>query len=107
MNFDEAKEILKAAEKHELRDHAFGDCEITWVNASNEIVAEGYYAGRTGDMHFTNGSVFRGNEADKLRECFSSEKIYRNDETGPDEFVAGKIMPGLTKEGVLKEITGE
>jgi hypothetical protein len=48
---------------------------------------------------------FKGNEARRLRECGIEGKIERNDETGPDEFVVGQVMPGLTKAGVLEEIT--
>lgn len=106
MNLDEAKEILFTATKSELRDHAFGDCEVEWYIGKADV-ANGYFSGSMQTVSFADGgSKFSGSDADELRKCFLEEVVERNDETGPDEFVVGKIMPGLTKEGVFKELTG-
>lgn len=112
MNLEEAKTLLKGAVKHELRDHAFGDCEVDWT-IGDDKVATGYFGGS--DRHVSvrvnanmwHSTRFMNYEADELRKCFASEAVERNDETGPDDFVVGRTMPGLTLEGVRKELTGE
>lgn len=107
MDVTAAKLILSRARKLESRDHAFGDVEITWVEPSNNEneVAWGYFSGRSREVSFPTGNTFIGSEADILRDCFIAEEVGRNDETGPDEFVVGATMPGLTLEGVREELT--
>lgn len=109
MNLEEAKALLRTAVKFELRDHAFGDCEVTWYKEDTEI-ADGYFGGGRRYVAITSvdpGYVFDDAEADELRKCFASEQTSRNDETGPDDFEIGRVMPGLTLDGVKKELTGE
>lgn len=109
MDLTAAKLILGRARKLESRDHAFGDVEITWVEPSNieNEVAWGYFSGRSREVSFPTGNTFLGSEADILRDCFIAEEIGRNDETGPEEFVVGSTMPGLTMEGVREELTSD
>jgi hypothetical protein len=110
MNLEEAKNLLRTAVKHELRDHAFGDCEVTWFVGENEVVASGYFGSGTPSVSIQvpgNSLTFHGDFALELRNCFASEQTSRNDSTGPDDFVVGRTMPGLTLEGVRKELTGE
>ncbi len=107
MNLEEAKTLLSGAVKSELRDHAFGDCEVTWW-IGDKLIAEGYFGSGMHTVTFEQPRVtFAATQATELRECFASEKVERNDETGPDDFEVGRVMPGLTKEGVRKELTGE
>lgn len=119
MNFEEAKTLLSGAVKSELRDHAFGDCEVLWyvedknsdVEGALTEIASGYFGSGEALVsveipHEGRGS-FKGEEAYELRKCFAKEMVERNDETGPDEFVVGQVMPGLTLEGVRRELEGE
>ena len=51
---DQAKKLLNVCVRLELKDHAFGDMEVTWVAVNNEglvthEVATGYFAGRKTD----------------------------------------------------------
>lgn len=110
MTLEEAKNLLRTAVKSELRDHAFGDCEVEWTIEDSNL-AVGYFGGgersvsiRTSD---TTSASFKDNEADELRKCFAKELVERNDETGPDNFVEGQVMTGLTLDGVRKELTGD
>ncbi len=109
MNIDAAKNILAHAVKSECRDHAFGDCEVYWEIDGKEVAA-GYFGGGSRSVSVFNDTDdsghFEGAEADELRKIFAKEEIGRNDETGPDEFVLGKTMPGLTLEGVRRELEG-
>jgi hypothetical protein len=104
MDIEQAKEVLKKATKEELRDHAFGDCEITWYIGRSQI-ASGYFSGSEKEVYVLEAAkTFKGPDADALRLCFAKEVIERNDETGPDEFKLGETMPGLTKYGVHEEL---
>jgi len=108
MTFDEAKEFLSRYYRDELRDHAFGDREIYWRTAEDEEVAFGYLG--NGDYAVSiiqpdsANSRFIGTEALALAKCGLIGRIDRNDETGPDEYQDGQIMPGLTLEGVRAEL---
>lgn len=110
MDFSEAKEFLSGCVREELRDHAFGDTEVFWKKHGSHV-AGGYFGGGQADVWFSSSEdepsidSFTGNEARELRNCGSEGHVERNDETGPDTFVEGYIMPGLTKEAVLEEIT--
>jgi len=138
MNLTEAKTALEGTVRGELRDHAFGDREVTWfvVNKDGLVVAqaaEGYFGGGSSGVSvyttpipfekpwdFETGSgylaqlgeeayaaaEFDGRDASELLEC-GSLSVSRNDETGPDTYQDGVCMPGLTLEGVRKELCGE
>lgn len=112
MTLEEAKKILDACKRCELRDHAFGDREIYWFDSRGAEVAFGYFGG---DSKPCVGITVEGDEADgefyghaarELAKCGQEGAIDRNDETGPDTYRDGACMPGLTMEGVKKEICG-
>lgn len=109
LTFEEAKEKLSACIRHECRDHAFGDREVSWITAdTSESVAEGY-GGGTFEIGFDEphaDTFFQGKQAQELMECGIEGVVTRNDSTGPDEYKDGEILPGLTIEGVRKELTG-
>lgn len=113
IDLEMAKQLLSTCVKYENRDHAFGDVEIEWYNKDNNV-GSGYFGRGGAEVHVTDFSAseerritgsFTGNAARVLRKCFATEHIDRNDETGPDNFDEGHIMPGLTKEGVFEELT--
>jgi len=110
MTVIEAKEVLSKANRWELRDHAFGDREVGWDQNGKEI-ASGYFSGCTQEVGIvlSDGSyiVFDGADASELAMCGTLGTVERNDETGPEEYVQGQVMPGLTLEGVRKELCGE
>jgi len=128
MDLQTAKLTLTACVRGELRDHAFGDVEITWgpVDERGEftaIVAEGYFGSGSGQgitvydppTPLVDGYAeeppgqktysFDGKEAQELRKC-GALRVERNDSTGPDRYSEGSCMPGLTLEGVRKELCG-
>lgn len=107
MDFDEAAKILKEATRSELRDHAFGDREIFWEKDGKDI-AGGYLGRGVPEVWFIGKSgCFTDEEARELAKLGISGRIERNDETGPDEYKDGEVMPGLSKGDVYKELTGE
>lgn len=103
MNFDSAKLILEDCVRHELRDHAFGDVEITWYKGPREI-ATGYFGGGHASVTLSPETTFEGEMALMLLDCGTVGHIERNDETGPEEFKLGQTKPELTKEFVRREI---
>lgn len=108
MNFEEAKALLNAATRWELRDHAFGDTEFGWTDSDGNHIAEGYSGGGKCSIWFNDDDETYSCDTDQARElkkCGTLGPVERNDETGPDTYVEGYIMPGLTKEAVLTEIT--
>jgi hypothetical protein len=102
MELSEAKAMLNLCVRGESRDHAFGDMEVFWTR-DGEDVADGYFGGGTADVYI-QGTTFHGSEAHELRRCGAVGVIGRNDETGPDEYIEGFTMPGLTKEAVRAEL---
>lgn len=104
MTFDEAKELLSNCRRSELRDHAFGDREIFFTDASGNTVAEGY-SGSSGTSVYVNGTEFEGKEGEHLATLGHLGDIERNDSTGPEEYREGECMSGLTHDGVLDELT--
>lgn len=109
MKIDRAREILNGAIRHELRDHAFGDTEVMWIVDGVEV--GGGYFGKTEEVWVMGSDgekdgCFTGDYACRLRVCGKSSVIERNDETGPDNYAEGVTMPGLTLEGVRKELEG-
>jgi hypothetical protein len=108
MNLEEAKTLLNGATRHELRDHAFGDMEVYWVKNGKEIAC-GYFGGDHAEISVfkpaADATTFDGDDARALRECGTLGMAARNDETGPNEFIEGQTVPGLTLEGVREELT--
>jgi hypothetical protein len=106
MELEEAKKILDGCVRQENRDHAFGDKEVYWEK-DGVVMAEGYFGNGTASvwMDPVNCS-FENADARSLMNCGTLGTVGRNDETGPDEYVEGQIMPGLTLEGVRKELEG-
>lgn len=116
MDLEEAKTLLNGATRHESRDHAFGDVEVFWVVGSLKKegdvlkeIATGYFNGAISDVTITlpntDAVSFFGEDALALRECGTQGAVGRNDSTGPDAFVEGQIVPGLTLDGVRDELT--
>ena len=62
----------------------------------------GYYLLDDDYDYHTDGS-FSGSDARELLRC-GSLSASRNDMTGPETYQEGNVMPGLTLEGVRKEI---
>ena len=104
MTLEQAKNELKDTVRHELRDHAFGDREVTWMRGENEL-ASGYF-GSSGSEVSVGGVGFDGADARALLEC-GTLSVSRNDSSGPAEFVEGVIMPDLTMEDVRYEMMKE
>lgn len=102
---EEARIVLSTCVRSELRDHAFGDMEVTWTDRQGNVVADGYFGSGGASVYF-DGSSFEGNDARALRDSGVVGEISRNDSTGPEDFREGEIMPGLTLAGVLKELEG-
>jgi hypothetical protein len=108
----EVKAILSGCTRSELRDHAFGDVEISWTK-DGKMVAEGYFGGGgpvvasycccAGDCKCGSWE-FSGKAAVELRKCGTLGEVERNDETGPDTYAEGVCLPGLTLDGVRKEL---
>jgi hypothetical protein len=104
MTLDEAKALLATCKRDELRDHAFGDCEITWEQDGKDV-AWGYFGIDAREVSMEDKTVFLGEEADALRSLGARGGVERNDSTGPVHYVEGQAMHGLTPAGVLEEIT--
>ena len=116
MTLEEAKAFLNGLVRSELRDHAFGDREITWCDSAGKERADGY-SGSTGtfvsiysekeDEHGDPLEIgdFEGRDALQLLKCGSEGLVERNDSTGPDNYQDGQCMPGLTLKGVRDELT--
>ena len=79
MTFAQATIFLTAATRHELRDDVFRDAEVTWVDDSGGIVAEGYF-GMDGSTVSIEGQTWRGPLAALLRKCGRVGRVERNDE---------------------------
>lgn len=104
MTLDEAKKLLNACDRDELRDHAFGDRELSWYRkgtfgTENPVEVAYGYQGSTvgvtivdeapplpGETRKSLGS-FQGDEAYALLACGTLVNSYRNDETGDDNFI--------------------
>lgn len=105
MTKEEAFEKLSQCERHELRDHAFGDREITWIK--NDLVVAAGYFGSTCNIGFVLEKeyfYFEGHDAVYLSSAGTVSSIERNDSTGPEKYEDGVVMPSLTLEGVRKEL---
>jgi len=110
LELEEAKKVLERCKRLEVRDHAFGDAEIYWTDSDGDERGFCYLCGFVEVSVYEKGSTetletFKGPDARELLKCGTLE-VYRNDETGPDEFVEGQTMDALTLEGVRRELTG-
>lgn len=127
MPMEEAKALLAACRRCELRDHAFGDAEVTWERGPHGdgaiYVATGFFGGEgsTVSIYLFDAKGqhvmeperglswaavhFDGEDARALRSCGARGAVERNDSTWPDRYAEGQTMRGLTSEGVLDEIT--
>lgn len=107
MNFEEAKTLLSKSIRSELRDHAFGDKEVYWETENGVDVASGY-SGASGDSvdisYENDNSFFSDEQAIELMQLGRLSRTERNDSIGPDQYQEGVTMPGLTNQGVYKEL---
>jgi hypothetical protein len=115
LTFEDAKKLLSTLTRQELRDHAFGDREIYWVQpgapAGTPDVAFGY-AGSGDPIVSISYEIekkehtisFHKEAALELMTLGAKVEIERNDETGPEEYQDGKVMSSFTLEGVLEEL---
>ena len=91
MTLDEAKKQLNSCERDELRDHAFGDREISWfrkdASGQRHEVAGGYQGNSGTDVSFLGtgpNAGFTGDDARSLLSCGTLTASERNDTTGDD-----------------------
>lgn len=103
MEVKEAKAILDDCDRDELRDHAFGDREISWTRSGFEV-AYGYDTGKECGVHIVGDTAFEGDDARLLIDCGTLAHVERNDSSGPPDFVPGRIVPGLTRQAVRQEL---
>lgn len=99
---NDVMKLLRCCLRHELRDHAFGDVEVTW-SKDGQDVASGYF-NRTGGMVSCGDQTFTGIAAEPMRNLGTLSTVERNDSTGPAIFQEGVIMPALTTEYVRYEL---
>lgn len=104
MTIGEAIEFLSSCKRYELRDHAFGDREVTWIKDGIEV-ADGYIGEAKSSSVTIAETTFTGSDAIALGRLGTLASVERNDSTGPEEYEDGKIMPSLTLDGVLDELT--
>lgn len=108
LTYDDAVKLLSTSTRDELRDHAFGDREVYWTNSFDQQVATGYVGSGACEIDFLGFDVrFEEDQYRDLINLGQVGKVERNDETGPEEFAEGECLPGLTLEGVRKELEGE
>ena len=108
--FEETRALLDTCVRSECRDHAFGDREIFWEDAGGNLVAEGYAGASGASVWSCSGNEFENmtdDESRALLRCGRQGQLSRNDSTGPDSYDDGECMPGLTVEGVRRELVGE
>ena len=88
MDYDKACELLAKCTRHELRDHAFNDRELTWVDGYGHLIALGG-AGSSGYSVQMMGfkEEFTESQARTMIDLGTLGEIERNDETGPDEYI--------------------
>lgn len=110
--FERAKAFLSTCRRLELRDHAFGDVEISWYAPGTPETDEPEGCGYFGSGPASVGCIlpggepagFDGKEALALRSCGTLGAVERNDMTGPDTYAEGRCIPALTLEGVRREL---
>lgn len=123
LTIEQAEQLLRLSERDELRDHAFGDAEVYWFatfEGKRVELATGFFGGGHDGVSIHNPRKlgmdpndyetvgdFKGEDARRLRYLGKEGRIDRNDETGPDHFTEGDVMPGLSKGDVFYELTGK
>lgn len=95
MTLEFAETCLNLCQRSELRDHYFGDREISWYFEEIEV-AYGHFSINSQHiaiLEFRKGmklprklGEFFYSDAQKLVDCGASVVIARNDEVGPDEY---------------------
>lgn len=81
MEFEDAMNLFTKVQKHELRDFAFCDTEVTFTLGKNEI-ASGYFSSGKSEVNIWNietPTVFTGKQADQLRKVANIGSLQRND----------------------------
>lgn len=93
MTLDEAKTLLNDCERDELRDHAFGDREVSWFRkgvvderGDRVEVATGYQGSDIG-VSFPDLTNFEGDNARALFSCGTLTRCDRNDTQGDDNYI--------------------
>lgn len=85
MTYDRAVEVLTAASRDELRDHAFGDKELYWNNTYGHLVATGYSGRDAVEIGMAGFNVvFTDEQTRHLVTLGKLGKIERNDSMGDD-----------------------
>lgn len=80
LTLEQAQQLLKDSHRFELRDHYFGDKEVTFKDpTTGKTIAEGYSGGAACDVSFLQGSEFHGEEAYLLLQMGKLIKAERND----------------------------
>lgn len=79
MTLDEAVAFLSGCVRDELRDYAFGDSEVSWLDDRGVVVADGYF-GRLSRVSLVGKNVVFGDaDARKLRDVGRRGGVERND----------------------------
>lgn len=83
----QAIEIIRGSEKFQLRDHVYGDREVTWERDGVKI-ADGYF-GNSARRVTVQGVTFKDEDAytlDRIACIYPRGSFTRNDETGDDNY---------------------
>jgi len=84
--FFDAVLLLDQSYRSELRDHAFGDREVSWCDQEGNDIGFGYAGAGSVRVSVVNGDYFDDKEADILIMCGKLKRVERNDSTGPDDY---------------------
>lgn len=80
ITLEQAKQLLKDSNRYELRDHYFGDTEVTFKDPhTGKTIAEGYSSTAVCNVLFLQGGEFFGEEALPLLKMGKLVKVERND----------------------------
>ncbi len=98
---DKATSNVEACCEHRMCDLCQG------TGMSPKEIAFGHF-GRTSEIGADDNSwEFEGKDARSLRDCGTVARRVRNDLAGPSKYSEGVCMPGLTLEGVRKELCND
>lgn len=88
MDINQAKAILDGLDRFECADYAFGDSEYIWRRSGDDqVVATGYFGGKTAEVSVKLNDVwhkFEGDQARELRKSGILVGFSRNDSLGDD-----------------------